>query len=456
MIQRKKHFQNCSHAHTKLCRRLARLDKICSVDQQRLRRTFFERRGGRRKPSEAVEPIAQTWCEERWRVQDELAVQKPQTGLEEHMHRSANCSDPNAMRERHEVAKCIEEPQALEEHLMARIKDDEHCIPSAANNQSAVVLQVTTLSGLTLSRRNVFPDSMVLELKQSLAPHVGVPPSHQRLLHGSTLLDDAHTLQEYDLSSQLAAARCCGGMPVQFSLVTFSDPVVTVPDDYGSVSEAVASLPQAGGMVQLVGPPLVSGDVIEIRSPNISIIAVSRGGVDVRQAKLYIKNSYSESETPVRIHGLKNLCRVVVFGCGRSGSIAFRDCDLLPAKELHVHARAGPGDSGGTIRNTRTLIYCRSLCGAPFGWRKPSLKCGAYKNGKDASRTVYLDYSKSTLGVPHIPWPACSAPLSVPKSMRSILQGVWKFKCRTLERTMQSDHSPRGAEWPCLASAAAL
>jgi len=323
----------------------------------------------------------------------------------------------------------------VEERLLLNVSDNEHHMPSPTK-PSAVVLEVTTIGGLTLSRRKVLPDTLVFDLKQSLAPHIGVLASRQQLVHGSTLLSDTHSLQDYGLSLQLEAARCGNGAPVQLSLVTLSDQVVAVPDDYGSISEAVASLPEAGGLVQLVGPPTVSGDVIEIRNPNISIIAVACGGVDVRQAKLYIKPMHTDSETHVRLHGLRNMSRVAVLRCGHKGSIAFRDCDLLPAKELHVHT--GAWDKGA-------LIFSRS-------GRHCGLRCDKYKNWKAASKTMYLDNSESTSVVSRIPWPTCSASMFVPSGMRSVLHGVWKFRGKALDRAMQSNPSSCDAAWPCLAS----
>merc|ERR1712086_395410 len=117
----------------------------------------------------------------------------------------------------------------MEERLLSNVSNIEHHMPSP-DEQSAVVLEVTTIGGLTLSRRKVLPDTLVFDLKQSLAPHIGVLASRQQLVHGSTLLSDTHSLQDYGLSSKLKVARCGMGPPVQLSLVTLSDQVVAVPD----------------------------------------------------------------------------------------------------------------------------------------------------------------------------------------------------------------------------------
>lgn len=461
-IERRKRFRNRLQACTKQCRRLARIDRErarCDMDQRRLNgdQAPFRHRGGRRKLGEALEHIVEASREDKWSYEDEvasmthvpeildmgLATQSPPLCSGDVTHSRGEHSNSNMMQAHPQSSKDIKEHEAGERNMVEpclpmKAKNNEHMMSSTAV-YSGVVLEVATIGGLIFSRKNVLPNTMVSELKQTLAPHVGVPACRQRLVYGSTLLDDDDSLQHYDLSSQLMAAKCCGGPPVQLSLVALGDPIVAVPDDYGSISEAVASLPGSGGMVQLTGPPTVSEDVIEIRNSNISIIAVTDGAVDVRQAKLYIKTPHTTSEMHVCIHGLKNMSRVVVIRCGHNGCIAFRDCDLLPAKELHVHT-----PKYRTYIANRTLTFCRS--------DSSSMRCGGYKNWKDASKTMYLDYSKSTVGVARIPWPACSAPVFLPRSIRSFRRGVWNLVHQASERTMQSSHSTYDSAWPCLAS----
>jgi len=393
---------------------------------RRLHVSSFRRRGGRCKPAEALEQVPQDEVASIQHASEVFdlgrAPRKPQTCLEENARNTPDCSDCNLTHA--EFAKYIEEHNTWwramveERRLAMEAKRDRPSILSPAA-QSAVVLEVTTIGGRTLSRRNVHPDTKVLDLKQSLAAQVGAPASRQRLVHDGTLLNDAHSLQDCKLSSQLWAARFDGSRPVQLSLVTLSDPVVTVPDDYGSISEAVASLPEAGGSVQLLGPPTVPQDVIEIRNPKISIIAVGCDAVDVRQARLYIKTprSKSDSETHVRICGLANLSRAVVLGCGHNGSIVFKDCNLFSAMELHVRAR---GWSSRVVSGT--LVFRRSEC--------------KYKRVQVAAKTMYLDYSKSKLHVTPISWPACSAPASIPSCRRPALRGEWKSKAQALEKAM--------------------
>merc|ERR1712182_192885 len=124
----------------------------------------------------------------------------------------------------------------------------------------------------------------------------------------------------------------------------------------------------------------MSGDVIEIRSPNISIVAVTPGGVSVRQAKIFIKTSHTEEEGHIRIHGLKDLRRVSILRCRHRGCVAFRDCDLLPAKELHVVTREkGVKDmrrEGAELVFSQGSLKCWDSCVAPKGW-------------KVAARTIY-------------------------------------------------------------------
>jgi hypothetical protein len=111
------------------------------------------------------------------------------------------------------------------------------------------------------------------------------------LLFQGTLLDDALTLEEHGLADDVKAAES-EGPPIQLDLVRIPPRTIVVPDDCATISEAVTQLSAAsksGGIIEVVSPPAGAGDIVEIRQPNISIVASALGGIDVRKAKFYIK-----------------------------------------------------------------------------------------------------------------------------------------------------------------------
>jgi hypothetical protein len=257
----------------------------------------------------------------------------------------------------------------------------------------------------------------VIDIKESLARHVNTPAARQALLYKDTLLDDSRRLDAYVPADELRAAES-EGFPVQLNLLKVATTSIIVPDDCRTISEAVARLSTCGGVVEVVAPPTVARDVIEIRRPDISIIAAGQGGVDARRARIYIKiesqaywNAASllgnRTHAPahhVCIQGLQNLGHIGILECSHVGSIAFRDCDLLLYREMHV--RFHPW-----FKTPYEAIDRRQVA---LGFNRPSTKYQKRRRGSTACRTLFtafqLRLDVHSDHVTPIPWPSNCAP----------------------------------------------
>jgi hypothetical protein len=205
------------------------------------------------------------------------------------------------------------------------------------DSQEKPMLQVLTMSGQVYSRAlRIFDVMRVRDIKLSLESRVNLIADRQTLLYQGDILDDAKYLTEVIPESDWRAAES-GASVIQLTLVKLALPTIVVPDDCSSISEAVAQLSTRGGLVEVIAPPLVEQDIIEILRSDISIIATGPRGVDTRRAKIYVKTPRKQClKQNVLIHGLQNLAHVSIVECSHGGSIVFRDCNLLPYREMHV------------------------------------------------------------------------------------------------------------------------
>jgi len=190
-------------------------------------------------------------------------------------------------------------------------------------------LKITKLSGDFHSWLEIPNETLVLELKEELGRRLAMPISRLCLLCDDSLLQEAMPLAECGLASRLDAAKRGLGIPVHMSLVVCRGHVILVPDECGSIGDAVERLAATGGVVEVVGPPVVPHDVIELRDPRVNIIATHAEGVDVRGACLYIQLVPSSSTQNVCVQGLHNFRLVRILDCLHAGAIAFRNCDLF-------------------------------------------------------------------------------------------------------------------------------
>jgi len=291
------------------------------------------------------------------------------------------------------------------------------------------VLQVMTMSGHIYSWKAPFGHLKVIDVKESLASYVNMPATRQALFYKDALLDDARVLEAYVPADELKLAES-GGHPVQLSLLKVAPTTIIVPDDCRTISEAVAQLSRCGGVVEVVAPPTVAHDVIEICRPDISIIASGHGGIDARKARIYIKTHRPSSigASPAQhvcIHGLLNLDRISIIECSHVGSIAFRDCDLLPYREMHIWLH--PSFQTPPHPSFQTPYWFRSSCRpfvsnyysyrhqTGFVFNRPiKKKLEKHRRGSRMSshRTLYTSILESHPDVTPLQWPSNCAPLT--------------------------------------------